>query len=959
MSLEKEHSQSCSLRYCSQLPKHTSNTEIGTTNPAERSGSSNQEEEVACLDHASVPHRQSPLSSTIAKYQHYLKSVYEVRSTPLDDKLLIGPSAQYINLGITKKEQFSHMKPDHFTRPAFYGGVDQILHLSKPMDLADIFVSDNELPIKCILVEGPPGIGKSTFAQQLCRKWNELEIMKRYLLVMLFKLRQKHVQNAKYLHELFSYPNNPTMSQTVVDEISQGENVLLILDGLDEFPSPLLQDDNCLIKQIIAGVCLPKATVVVTSRPSAKMSFMMCQPRVSKHIEIIGFTEESRVKYAQSAFSSQPDTLVHFLKHTCSNPIIDAMMHVPLNCAIVVQIYKECEGARKLMPKTMTQLYTALCRSLLRRYLVENSLVNRDYRMPQDLNYLPQDVCKHLRTLSKIAFDGFKQQKLIFCKHELPEGFQHMGFMNECRELCVQIGVESNYNFLHLSLQEYLAAWYIALLPDTERKRLFLLSLSSWYMLFRKDVSMVRKFLAGITGFRSTVWRNILSQHMLQRRKHKLTISNPDVCVCLFEAQNCKLCRQCLRAQRVNFKTDGLASSTDFYAVGYCITQSTGAWRIITSGCSGSGAEALEMLAKGIKIDQKHKKQTGSIQRLSLDYIDIGTGVSWLKELPQSSLFQLSNLSLSECRLCPKSCEFLAQAIPMMPNLHSLDISNNPHIRPGGAVHLIESLFSLKELRCLKIHDTNCGGPDAEALTKLIRTSHTLQCLSIGNLDAALTFQPQRRLYSLYADSSILKISSSALAVGTLKELELCATMADMIQFSRIFPPNSTITTLKLRGEPQQCYDGLAYLSQALYTNTSLTSLSESSIVHDPTKVSKFSKEEAITLLNDALCHNSHLRNLELHLFSLCLNDMYDLQCLARQLRRGPSGPKLKLKRARSISCLSECQSPVRKETAKQNAQLNRSSSAPDLTLARTISSLHPSFFNFCLMPLRRYFNKQ
>lgn len=185
--------------------------------------------------------------------------------------------------------------------------------------------------------------------------------------------------------------------------------------------------------------------------------------------------------------------------------------------------------------------------------------------------------------------------------------------------------------------------------------------------------------------------------------------------------------------------------------------------------------------------------------------------------------------------------------------------------------------------------------------------------------------------------------------------------MADMIQFSRIFSPNSTITTLKLRGEPQRCCDGLAYLSQALYTNTSLTSLSESFIFigHDPTKVSKFSKEEVITLLNDALCHNSHLRNLELDLFSLCLNDTYGLQRLERQLRRGPSVPKLKLKRARSISCLNECQSPVRKEIAKRNVQLYKSPSAPDLTLTRTISSLHPAFFNFCLMPFKTLCKKK
>ena len=119
------------------------------------------------------------------------------------------------------------------------------------------------------------------------------------------------------------------------------------------------------------------------------------------------------------------------------------MMYIPLNCAIVAQIYKECMcgGTSELIPKTMTQLYTALCHSLLRRYLVENSLVNSDYRMPQDLNNLPHNIYKHFCTLCKIAFEGIKLQKVIFYKHELPRHFQHMGFMNECRELYVDKGV--------------------------------------------------------------------------------------------------------------------------------------------------------------------------------------------------------------------------------------------------------------------------------------------------------------------------------------------------------------------------------------------------------------------------------------------------------------------------------------------------------------------------------------
>ena len=69
------------------------------------------------------------------------------------------------------------------------------------------------------------------------------------------------------------------------------------------------------------------------------------QTQENKHIEIVGFTEEDRVKYVESIFSSQHNTLVHFLKYSFSNPTTKTiMMFIPLLCAIVAQIYKECWG---------------------------------------------------------------------------------------------------------------------------------------------------------------------------------------------------------------------------------------------------------------------------------------------------------------------------------------------------------------------------------------------------------------------------------------------------------------------------------------------------------------------------------------------------------------------------------------------------------------------------------------
>ena len=952
-----------------------------TRNAAKGSGSSKQEqyhsvEDVACPDHASVPPQLVTLfPSAVAKYRHYLKSVYEGRPTPLDDKLFIDPCAQYINLAVVKKEKFSHEEADEFTRATLHGGIDQICQKKEKVRLEDIFATeeDHESSLKCILVEGPPGIGKSTIAWELCRKWDTLEVMQKYILVVLFKLREKRVQNAKHLFELFSHPSDPALSQAVVGEILEGEHVLLILDGFDEFPASLLDEDNCLIRQIIGGSCLPKATVVVTSRPSAKASFAACQPKVSKHIEIIGFTEEDRVKYAQSALTSQPDMLVHFLKYSFSNPTIKAMMYIPLNCAIVAQIYKNCMcggsgGGKKLIPKTLTQLYTALCHSLLRRYLVESSLVDRDYRMPLELNDLPQDVCEHLHTLSKIAFDGIKQQKLVFYKHELPEGFLHMGFMNECRELYVDRGVESSYNFLHLSLQEYLATWHISQFPDIEQKLFFLRRrrhelldvavvrrFQAW--ITKLSMSVIKKFLAGITGFRSAVWQDILQHETGERSVSQL------MCTCLYETQNHMLCQQLLSSSVI--KIGPLHNtSVDFYALGYCIAHSRGAWKIYS--IFKDSAEALEMLVSGLKNESKDHLPTGSIQCFAIADTDLSVGVAWFKELPQSICSQLSELTLIRCRLCPKSCEFLAQTIPMMPNLHSLDIGKNPDIGPGGAVHLLESLCFLKQLECLKVTGTNIGSLDAQALMKFIAVSNTLQILHVSNPTAVLRLSTAKLLKqntetmthnlkefafpkSWIEDSILKEIIPTAVAIGTLKEVELHhVTRADVVQLASLLPFNSSITTLTLHNVSLDC---LAYLTPALYTtNESLTSLN---IPYGNQGYGKFSMEEIIVLLNDALQHNIHCGDLKL-ITSFPPLFMRDL---SYQLRRGPTGPQLKLKRAHSLPCLKltalsdldhlfaghEFDEKMTKIVFDSNPQLRRCSSALDLALTKSISSLHPS----------------
>ena len=594
----------------------------------------------------------------------------------------------------------------------------------------------------------------------------------------------------------------------------------------------------------------------------------------------------------------------------------------------------------------MTQLYTALCRSLLRRYLVENGLLNSDERMPTGFEDLPQDVYKHLCTLSEIAYDGILRQKLVFYKHELPDGFEHMGFMSECRELYVDRDMESSYNFLHLSLQEYLAAWSESQLPSTEQSKYFERELCTRpKSKFSPSLKEVTLFLAGITGLRNAFLQDL---HLFESEGGTTII--PHVCRCLFEAQNYNICRQqlCLLvtgniqqpSKVFTFQGDDMTSISglDFYALGYCTAHSRGSWRVhgprhtlFTYAMHYDiGAEALEMLVNGMRHQSRHHSPTGLITERNFCDTNMSTCIAWLKQLPWPVLLQLSVLALSQCKLCPKSFELLAQAIVMMPNLHSVDVSGNCN-RSGEAVpeSLIESLSSLKKLQCLRINNTNIESHNAlKGLTNLIRTSNTLQSLHVGNSCS-----------SPFPVPVLSTVIPSALATGVLKEFGLYnITLADMIQLSFLLPTNSTITSLILNGGLN---DGLAYLSQALYTNASLTSIIAS---YSSSSSSRISREETIALLNDALQQNINLRNLKLvlsyrHLPHLQLR--CSLRRLAHQLRRGPSGPHIKLKRAQSFPCISKySHSPLE---FLPRRQLTRSCSAPDLAVVESISSLHPS----------------
>ena len=339
-------------------------------------------------------------------YASYLKSVY-TRETklPIYDKWPHVKSKKYINLALIGKEDITKPEALQFMRATIHGNIDDIKKSKRAMNIGQIAQLPDGSQPKCILVEGAPGVGKSTFAWKLCRKWGKGKLLWQYQLVVLLRLRDKSVRTAASTSDLFRYHNHQ-IQQAAVEEIqrTQGKRVMLLFEGYDELPEEL-HTENSVFIDIITGRDLPEATVLITSRPwASEFLHMECKSCISQHIEILGFTKADIQSYLKSTTTNEPSLLAGLKKYISCYPHIGSLMYIPLNCAFVVEVYRNNRKGKILVPKTMTELYFSLIRDLLRcRWKIRS------------FDDLPQDVYQQLCKLSRIAYDGiFHGQQVIF-----------------------------------------------------------------------------------------------------------------------------------------------------------------------------------------------------------------------------------------------------------------------------------------------------------------------------------------------------------------------------------------------------------------------------------------------------------------------------------------------------------------------------------------------------------------
>ena len=392
------------------------------------------------------------------QYASYLRAVYTSKKLPTYSKWPPSSSTKFIHLAVVRKEYVSKKEADEFTKATIHGTeIDDIYRRKEAVDFSRVGKKEDGSLAKLILVEGAPGIGKTTFAWEVCRKWASGEILQEYGLVVLLRLRDKRVREVKTVFDLFYHPN-PELSCAVGKVIlhHEGESVLLLYEGYDELPRKL-QDQQSIFLDVLHKNCLPRATILITSRPSATEYLRWeFKKHISQHIEILGFTKDDIIFYVHDVMEDE-QLCKDFFQYLKCYPYIRGMMYVPLNAVIVTEVYKSSQQSpEKFIPTTMTELYTALTRSLLLRYLHSHSEYGQRKWNLKVFTDLPKELYKQFCDVTAVALKGMIEDTFVF--DDLPNDFNALDLMQSVPELYVEQGALVSYNFFHLTLQEYLAA---------------------------------------------------------------------------------------------------------------------------------------------------------------------------------------------------------------------------------------------------------------------------------------------------------------------------------------------------------------------------------------------------------------------------------------------------------------------------------------------------------------------
>jgi len=608
------------------------------------------------------------VSVAIREYREHLKQFYLQGSKPVADDNFEGAKiGQYINLSLITPEQYGGKESDYFkaiTDPysLLFKRDDHSSETVPLKSLSDIF-DKSESKRQVILIQGSPGSGKTTLANEICRQWARRTLIQNFALVILIKLRDHRIANLVTIDEFINCTtgNADFACETIQDIYScHGVNTLLLLEGWDERCDD--QQHNSFLASIVSGKLLKDASVLITSRPSSIGTIQ--KSLVTRNIAILGFSEDQIKQYLQQCLRSC-DSYNKFLNELDSHGALKSLACIPVNLSILVHVFKKYGGK---LPSSWTELYQKYFLLKLSHY---NSKIEGTDETFEKLESLLPYIKEPLIELSKVALYELLDDKFSFTErkilqyygHDISMDYDGMGLL-QVENLLLYKSCHRTFSFLHKTVQEFAAAWYLTTCDEQEKM------IIDMFENRRCNYEVVMVFYAGLTGLKGTInIETILSPLAKIEIKHNLivnisrlffnifrksitvtdnilatylakvyydsyaaSISNAITCetllflvICCSEAQNPAACRALCNSNLfysgacyVKIPESALTSQV-LSSLSYCITHSGKRW---TVGCPALNADDIACLRKSFNGSEISGELTGLFTQVGKKQID-------------------------------------------------------------------------------------------------------------------------------------------------------------------------------------------------------------------------------------------------------------------------------------------------------------------------------------------------